>query len=110
MNNLSYTEEDFRLRKRVVDVLRLAMDPEMGINIVDMGLIYSADIHEHRKEILVQMTLSSKGCPMGEAIAGGAENILRSHFSDYSIVVDVVWEPAWSYEFISAEGLQQLES
>lgn len=96
-------------RARVIDLLRQVIDPELGINIIDMGLVYSVEISDMAKEIVVVMTLSTKGCPMGAAISGGVENILRSSFSDYSLLVDLVWEPAWSPEFISADGRQQLE-
>ncbi|MEJ7693105.1 metal-sulfur cluster assembly factor [Daejeonella sp.] len=94
---------------RVVEVLRMVIDPELGINIADMGLVYSVDIDREIKQIQVEMTLSSTGCPMGTAIVGAVENMLNSHFSDHIINVELVWQPAWSPDFISKAGRQQLE-
>lgn len=109
MSNPENTREEGVSKARVVDVLGMIIDPELGINIIDMGLLYSADIDEQGKRILIEMTLSSRGCPMGAAIVGGAENILQLYFAGYTIDVNLVWEPAWSPEFISVEGRQLLE-
>lgn len=106
----AFTPENLSLRSQVVVALRFAIDPELGINIVDMGLIYALDTDANVKGIVVTMTLSSKGCPMGAAISGSAENILISRFPEYSVKVDLIWEPAWSFEFISARGRQELDS
>ncbi len=106
----SYTPEDFALRRNVVAALRFAIDPELGINIVDMGLIYRLDTNESSKNIIVTMSLSSRACPMGAAISGSAENVLTHRFPGYSVRVDLTWEPAWSYEFISVRGRQELDS
>jgi metal-sulfur cluster biosynthetic enzyme len=96
-------------RIQVVTALGMIIDPELGINIIDMGLLYSADIDETGKSIIIEMSLSSKGCPMSAAILGGAENILKKYFPGYKIDVNLVWEPAWSPEFISEEGKELLE-
>lgn len=109
MSNFENINQEGLSRTQVVEVLGIIIDPELGINIVDMGLLYSADIDEAGKAILVELTLSSKGCPMGAAILGGAENILKSYFPGYIIDVKLVWEPAWSPDFISEEGRQFLE-
>lgn len=96
-------------RAQVIEALGMIIDPELGINIVDMGLLYSAEIDEQGKSILVEMTLSSRGCPMGAAIIGGSETILKSYFPGYSIDVKLVWEPMWLPDFISEEGRRFLE-
>lgn len=109
MSNFENIDQEGLSRTQVVEVLGMIIDPELGINIVDMGLLYSADIDGFQKIILIELTLSSKGCPMGAAILGGAENILKSYFPEYNIEVKLVWEPAWSTDFISEEGRQFLE-
>ena len=109
MSTLESIREKTSIKAQVIDVLRMVIDPELGINIVDMGLLYLAEADEVRMKIRIEMTLSSRGCPMGAAIVGGAENTLTSHFPGYSIAIDLVWEPGWSNEFISAQGRQQLE-
>lgn len=96
-------------RAKVVAVLREVIDPELGINIVDMGLLYSLDTDIETKKIQVTMTLSSAGCPMGAAIMGAVDNILNLHFPESLINVELVWQPAWSPDFLSEAGRQQLE-
>ena len=109
MKNSENIQEKGVSRTQVVAALGLIIDPELGINIVDMGLLYSADIDALGKCILINLTLSSRGCPMGAAILGGAENILKKYFPGYKIDVLLVWEPAWTPDFISEEGRQLLD-
>ena len=109
MSNSENIQEKGVSRTLVVAALGLIIDPELGINIVDMGLLYSADIDEPGQSILINLTLSSRGCPMGAAILGGAENILKSYFPRYIIEVQLVWEPTWAPDFISEEGRQLLD-
>ena len=109
MSNLENSDQEGISRAQVIEALGIIIDPELGINIVDMGLIYFAEIDEQGKNILIEMTLSSRGCPMGAAIIGGSENILKSYFPAYRIDVQLVWEPAWLPDFISEEGRQILE-
>ncbi|MBC7759978.1 MAG: metal-sulfur cluster assembly factor [Phormidesmis sp. FL-bin-119] len=109
MKNPENIQEKSVSKTQVVAALGLIIDPELGINIVDMGLLYSVDIDELGKSILINLTLSSRGCPMGAAILGGAENILKSYFPRYVIEVQLVWEPAWTPEFISEDGRQLLD-
>ncbi len=109
MSNLKNSDQDEHSRVGVIEVLGMIIDPELGINIIDMGLLYFAEIDKQEKSIGIELTLSSHGCPMGAAILGGAENILKLYFPGYSIDVKLVWEPAWSPDFISEEGRQFLE-
>ena len=109
MSNLKNKDQEGISRAQVIEVLGMIIDPELGINIVDMGLLYFAEIEEQGKNILIEMTLSSRGCPMGAAILGGSETILKSYFPGYVVDIKLVWEPAWSPDFISEEGKQFLE-
>lgn len=109
MNNTRDKRQDSFSRVQVIEVLGMIIDPELGINIIDMGLLYYAEINYQEKSILVEMTLSSRGCPMGAAILGGSENILKSYFPGYAIDIKLIWEPAWTPDFISEEGRQFLE-
>ncbi|HCN85077.1 MAG TPA: FeS assembly SUF system protein SufT [Sphingobacteriaceae bacterium] len=96
------------MKTAIIETLRLVIDPELEINIIDMGLVYSIDINEEEKKIEVDMTLSSPGCPMGAAIVGSVENCLKHYYNQYKPVINLVWEPAWSYERISEEGKRLL--
>lgn len=84
----------------------MVKDPELEINIVDMGLIYGVELQEASMNI--EMTLSSKGCPMGGSILDAVKNCLEEHYPTYSINVELIWEPAWTVDLISAEGRAEL--
>jgi len=61
--------------------LEQVMDPEIGLNIVDLGLIYQVDFDEAAKKIYLTMTLTTAFCPMGEAITSAAKRVLENTFS-----------------------------
>jgi len=88
--------------------LNEVIDPELGIGIVDLGLIYEVKAATGRKEIEVAMTLTTPNCPMSEILPNLARDTLRSRYADHAINVNVVWEPAWSPERISPNGRRNL--
>lgn len=96
------------MKMEIIETLRGVIDPELQINIIDMGLVYSVDINEEKRKIEIEMTLSSPNCPMGASIVGAVENCMEYHFNTYNTVVNLVWEPEWSYERISEEGKRLL--
>lgn len=77
----------------VLDALRLVIDPEVGMNIVDLGLIY--DVAIEGSGVRVTMTLTSAGCPMGESIRGGAEMALLNLEAVTDAQVELVFDPPW---------------
>ncbi|MEO8710758.1 MAG: metal-sulfur cluster assembly factor [Parafilimonas sp.] len=84
--------------------LQNVLDPEIGLNVVDLGLIYQLDFDEENRKIYCSMTLTTQFCPMGESIADGVKNALQNTFSDYTIEVNVTFNPAWNQAMISDEG------
>lgn len=84
--------------------LQNVLDPEIGLNIVDLGLIYDINFNETDKEITCKMTLTTKLCPMGQSILDSAEKALQESFSNYKIKINLVFEPEWNFERISEEG------
>jgi metal-sulfur cluster biosynthetic enzyme len=88
--------------------LREVLDPEIGLNVVDMGLVYQLEIDEAVRKIVVIMTLSTQFCPMGHSIIDAVENNLLAHFPGYTVLVKVVFEPVWNQQMISKEGLDFL--
>ncbi|WP_343674116.1 metal-sulfur cluster assembly factor [Chitinophaga sp.] len=86
--------------------LRWVFDPEIGLNVVDMGLIYDLQVNE--KNMFVVMTLSTQYCPMGQSIFDAVKSRLEQSFPDYDVQVTVTFEPAWSLEMISEEGQEFL--
>jgi len=76
--------------------LRSVMDPELGINIVDLGLVYDVEVDEG--EARVTMTLTSPGCPAGGQLLGGAKEAAESVEGVDQAVVTLVWKPFWTAE------------
>jgi metal-sulfur cluster biosynthetic enzyme len=83
----------------VLDALRQVLDPELGMNIVDLGLIY--DVAITGSCVRVAMTLTSTGCPMGESIRGGAEIALLNLAGITETQVELVFDPPWHPGMIS---------
>ena len=88
--------------------LRQVIDPEIGLNIVDLGLIYQVDFDELNDEIFLTMKLTTQFCPMGESIRDGAMNAMQNSFPNYTIHINIVFDPPWSHEKISEEGKEFL--
>jgi metal-sulfur cluster biosynthetic enzyme len=78
----------------VLGTLRQVVDPEIDCNIVDLGLIYGIQIDGAR--VIVQMTLTTQGCPMHESIAWGVKNALLGLEAVEEAEVQIVWDPPWN--------------
>ncbi len=91
-----------QVRAALVDVI----DPELGINVVDLGLIYNVKIDE--KKISVDMTLTTPGCPLAGLLAGNVEQALREAFPNTDVEVSLVWDPPWTPDMLSADAKAQL--
>jgi metal-sulfur cluster biosynthetic enzyme len=74
--------------------LRKVKDPELNLNIVDLGLIY--DIMVDGSEVQVDMTLTSPGCPAGPQIMGDVERVLKALPGVTNVAINLVWQPFWS--------------
>jgi probable FeS assembly SUF system protein SufT len=94
------------LEKEVWQTLKTCFDPEIPVNIVDLGLIYDMQIAQlsDGSRIDVKMTLTAQGCGMGGSIAADARNKLLDLPGVVEADVQVVWEPPWTPEKISPEG------
>lgn len=92
--------------------LRNVYDPEIPVNIVDLGLVYSLEINPSEGaegyRVSMQMTLTAPGCGMGPAIADDAKNKLLLVPGVADAEVNLVWEPAWNQGMISEEGKMKL--
>ena len=96
---------------RVWEVLRGCYDPEIPVNIVDLGLIYDLAIEplpSGRSRVSVKMTLTAPGCGMGTYIAADAQQKLLATDGVEQAEVAVVWEPPWHPSMITAEGRKVL--
>ena len=95
--------EKLKARTALSDVI----DPELGVNIIDLGLVYGVEFPEADK-LMVKMTLSTPHCPLGEAIEEGVVNALEAVFPACSVTINLVWEPVWNFDMISEAGREQL--
>lgn len=104
MESFDITDHLSFMKAEIVETLRLVMDPELHINIVDLGLVYKVEVDEPGKQIKVDMTLSSSYCPMGESIVSAVRNCIEGHYTGFTANVELVWDPVWSYDSITEEG------
>jgi probable FeS assembly SUF system protein SufT len=96
-----------QLEKRVWDALKTCYDPEIPVNIVDLGLIYDMRLERQANggyRIGVKMTLTAPGCGMGTVIAGDAQQKLLDLPGVREADVEIVWDPPWHQSMIAAEG------
>lgn len=92
--------------EKVWSVLATILDPEFGLSIVDLGLIY--EVATTGRDVAVAMTLTSPGCPAGEMILDGAHTALAGLAGVGEVRVDLVWEPRWTPERLTPEGRAHL--
>ena len=102
----SISDPHYDDKLKAKNALYRVIDPELFVNVVDIGLIYDIDFKDDL--IKVTMTLSSPHCPMGDAITGGVKNALEIEFPDKEPVIDLTFEPAWTFEMLTLEGREQL--
>lgn len=85
------------------------IDPEIGLNVVDLGLIYQIDFYKDEKKIEVAMTLTTQFCPMGESITNNVTRAIANKFNEYSVSLELVFDPPWDPERITTEGKSFLQ-
>lgn len=90
----------------IFKILKGVIDPELGINIVDLGLVYKIETTENTNEIT--MTLTTPGCPMHNSITGWVENIISQYEPEKKTIVNLVWEPHWTPDKMSLEATLKL--
>jgi metal-sulfur cluster biosynthetic enzyme len=94
-------------RDEILDALRDVIDPEIGINVVDLGLVYEADATDG--DVRVVMTMTTPACPLGESMAEEARASIQRHVRGVrSVSVDLVSEPRWRPELMSSAARERL--
>jgi metal-sulfur cluster biosynthetic enzyme len=91
----------------VLEALRDVVDPELGINVVDLGLVYGVDVGSDRVAT-IDMTLTSAACPLTDVIEDQARDALDGVVADFRI--NWVWMPPWGPENITEDGREQLRA
>ncbi|HEX2746443.1 MAG TPA: putative Fe-S cluster assembly protein SufT [Verrucomicrobiales bacterium] len=99
------------LEKAVWEAMKTVFDPEIPVNIVDLGLVYDCAINKEEGDqtvVNVKMTLTAPGCGMGPTIAADAQGKIMSIPGISDARVEIVWDPAWNQGMISEVGRMQL--
>ena len=100
-------EADNELFLKVVRSLRMVFDPEIPVNVYDLGLIYNLDIDED-KTVYVRMTLTAPNCPEAERIPGNIFNAIKETEGVNDVDLELVFEPAWTRDNMSTAALLAL--
>lgn len=101
------SELDTISKEQVVQVLQAIFDPEIPVNVWDLGLIY--DLQVAGNDVSIKMTLTAVGCPVGPAIAGEIENKLQAVGAE-KVGVEFVWSPPWTPARLTDDGRMALQS
>ena len=90
----------------ILETLKSVYDPEIPVNVVDLGLVYDVQVNDN--DVYVQMTLTFPGCGMGPYIAQQAEWAIQEMEGVEEVEIEMVFEPPWSPDLISEEARAQL--
>lgn len=101
-NNYLQIEED------IVKVLKTVYDPEIPVNIYDLGLIYDIDLDEATGDVVITMTLTAPNCPMADFILEDTKNKVEGVNGVHQVTIDLTFEPTWSKDMMSEEALLEL--
>jgi metal-sulfur cluster biosynthetic enzyme len=93
-----------QIREALMDVV----DPEIGIDIINLGLVYGIDVSEDGKTVQIVMTLTAMGCPAGDMIREQVRQKVLELGVEH-VNVDIVWSPPWSKDMMTEEGKTMLK-
>jgi metal-sulfur cluster biosynthetic enzyme len=91
----------------ILEALKQVYDPEIGINIVDLGLVYGVDWDEEGK-VSIKLTLTTPGCPLGPQMIRDVKRVLRSLDGVFEVDVTLVWSPLWQPSMMSEAAKDEL--
>ncbi len=95
-------------REEIIEVLKTCYDPEIPVNIWDLGLIY--DIHQQDGRVYIRMTLTALGCPVGPLLAEEIREKLLQLEGVEDVAVEIVFDPPWTPDRLTEEGRLVLQS
>ena len=93
----------------IEESLKQCMDPEVPLNIVEMGLIYGIDVAENN-DVNIKMTMTTQGCPLHETLVEDATRFAKKVPGVNNVKIDIVWEPAWSMDKMTEEGKLKIKN
>ena len=95
------------LERDIIRSLRQVYDPEIPVNVYDLGLIYEIKVNEEH-EVYIQMTLTAPNCPMADYVVEQVKSAVEDVPGVVSVQIDLVWEPVWDKSRMSEEALVEL--
>jgi FeS assembly SUF system protein len=101
------TDNFLQLETEIVKVLKTVFDPEIPVNVYDLGLIYEIDVQENNN-VLIRMTLTAPNCPMADDVVRDVRDRVKSIPTVAEVEVILTWDPAWTKEMMSEEALLEL--
>ena len=96
-----------KTRSLIYEALRNVYDPELGVNVIDLGLVYDVDVNEDG-HVIITMTLTTPGCPMHESIGDGVGVTLQDVPGVTSGEIRLVWDPPWDPSLMTEDGRRML--
>ena len=96
-----------QLGEKIIEALRTVHDPEIPVNIYDMGLIYKVDVEDDNR-VLLDMTLTSPNCPVAETLPGEVEHKVAAVDGVSGCEVKIVWDPPWNPSMMSEDAQLEL--
>jgi metal-sulfur cluster biosynthetic enzyme len=102
----SFVMDDAITREQAIDVLKTVFDPEIPVNVWDLGLIYDLGLTDG--DVAIQMTLTAPGCPVGPQLAAEIEQKMHA-VGARAVTVVFVWTPPWTTEKVTSEGKLHLQ-
>jgi len=103
--NIKVTQEE--VKEDVIEMLKTIYDPEIPVNIYELGLIYDIDVSEENN-VEIKMTLTAPGCPVAQSFPGEIEAKVASVANVNEVNVELVWDPPWSKELMGEAAQLQL--
>lgn len=95
-------------KEKVIEALKNVYDPEIPVNIVDLGLIYDIQVDEMAGKVKIKMTLTAPGCPLGTYILSDAEMVVKEVEGVKDVEVELTYDPPWSPEMMSIDAKKEL--
>jgi FeS assembly SUF system protein len=102
------TPQQKAIEEKVIEALRLVYDPEIPVNVYDLGLIYAIDVAPADNRVHVKMTLTAPGCPVAGSIVAEVESRVENIDEVPGATVELVWDPPWSKDRMSEAALLEL--
>lgn len=103
-------EEREKIKEKVIEALKTVYDPEIPVNVYDLGLIYGLEVDKEAR-VKIKMTLTAPGCPLAGMILGLAEGTVKEKVPEAKDVrVELVWNPLWTPERVTPEGREALKN